>query len=199
MFFTMYNIIIFFRNPWPCNPNLRYLKEFLQSKSCKLIESSCGISNEITNIENKQPMFEKIISVNADFEDFNSSEEIENSFEDENSSEEKQKNANFCECSVEDRKPLLNSNYFILPPIWLIFVSFQFGVCVTLFSGYICIYCSRKKKKYQSLETRLPERAEVHQSNETIPESGLQSLHASTETFVCPDTPPPSYRDLYLS
>lgn len=197
----MYNIIIFFRNPWPCNANLKYLKEFLQSKSCKLIESSCGISNEITNIENKQPKFEKIISVYADFEDFNSSEETENRFEDEDSSEDKQKikNVDCCECSVEGRKPLLNSNYIILPPLWLIFVSFQLGVCVTLFLGYTCIYCSRKKKKYQSLETRLPEISEVHQSDEMIPESGLQSLHASTETFVCPDTPPPSYRDLYLS
>lgn len=146
-------------------------------------------------------MFEKIISVYADLEDFNSSEETENSFEHEDSSEDKQrnKNTNVCECSVEDRKPLLNSNYFILPPIWLVLVSFQFGVCFTLFLGYICIYCSRKQKKYQSIETHLPEIPEVHQSDETIPESGLQSLHASTETFVCPNTPPPSYRDLYLS
>lgn len=146
-------------------------------------------------------MFEKIISVYADFEDFNSNEETENHFEDEESSEDKHKNknANFCECSVEDRKPLLDSKHYILPPIWLIFVSFQFGVCVTLLLGYICTYCSRKKKKYQSFERHLTEIPEVHQTDQTIPESELQSLHASTETCVCPDTPPPSYRDLYLS
>lgn len=173
----------------------------MQSKSCKVIETSCGLSNEITRTENKQPLFEQIISIQEDFEDFNSSEEIDNSFEEKDSSEYKQQQNkdNLCECVIEDRKPFSNINYFISQPIWLMFVSFQSGVCVTLFLGYMCIYCSRKKNSYQSLETHLPESTNVYQSDETVPECSEQSLDTSTETFVCPDTPPPSYRDLYLS
>uniref|UniRef100_A0A1B6IGM4 LRRNT domain-containing protein n=1 Tax=Homalodisca liturata TaxID=320908 RepID=A0A1B6IGM4_9HEMI len=131
------------KNPWPCNTNLKNLKEFLDGRSSRLIGSSCDLPEGLQQIEMKPAKFEKIISVGIAYPEYNGSSSEEDYINDE---EITVQNKTDCDCKTVTKAGLINNDYFNLPPMLLILVSFKLGVCVTLFVGYFWMWCKPQKK-----------------------------------------------------
>uniref|UniRef100_A0A1B6F027 LRRNT domain-containing protein n=1 Tax=Cuerna arida TaxID=1464854 RepID=A0A1B6F027_9HEMI len=185
------------KNPWPCNTNLKNLKEFLDDRSSRLIGSSCDLPERLQETEIKPAKFEKIISVGIAYPEYNGSEE-----EDYSDEEITVQNKADCDCKTETKNELIKYDYFNLPPMFLILFSFNLGVCVTLFVGYFWKWCKPQKNNHicpvPTMPPFEPLISEI-QSTGVLNRVGENSTETEDETDPCPDTPPPSYRELFMT
>uniref|UniRef100_A0A1B6M7N2 LRRNT domain-containing protein n=1 Tax=Graphocephala atropunctata TaxID=36148 RepID=A0A1B6M7N2_9HEMI len=185
------------KNPWPCNTNLRNLKDYLDGKSGRLVGSSCDLPERLQEIEMKPAKFEKIISVGISYPEYGESTKDDDIVE-----EATRQNKVECNCIAETKTDFICSDYLGLPPMWSILVSFQLGVCVTLFVGYFWMCCTGQKNKYVCLVPSVPPIIPVIsdiQQTMVLNEEEEQPIEHVEGTIPCPDTPPPSYRELFCS
>lgn len=176
------------------------LKNFLESRSSHLIGSSCDLQKDITTQQSK---FEKIISVGVNYPEYNDesgsdeSFESDESFKDTEEVTEKQKHREI-NCSLRGNGTY---QYIFLSPTILSLISFQLGVCSTLFIRYFYTYCKQNERVYRPLDPLLtmPSHTEIESAIVIQSEEQDQPIQILTETIVCPETPPPSYRELFMS
>lgn len=170
------------------------LKNLLESRSSNLIGSSCDFQMETITQKSK---FEKIISVGIAYPEYDDVSESDESIEDISEENEKQIYRK-CNCSVDKKSA---SEQFILSPTILCLICFQLGICTTMFTGYFCKFCTKGKQKYQHLETVLtvPTHTDTESTAVIHPEEEDRPIQELRETMLCPETPPPSYRSLFMS
>ena len=159
----------------------RHLEDWLGERSIKLIGSACDIADALTE---KPPVkFEKMIAV---------VEQDGAKFEEENidkywiSNDEYLNNNNSpCDCD-KPNITIITGNYtdtgFFIPPQWVFVIGFQFGIVFTLFGAFVWVMLRYPKQERTNCR-------------------GTTTQSAATETLpiVCPETPPPSYGELFFT
>lgn len=163
---------------------MKHLEDWLNERSIELVGSACDNDMNIAiSLTGKPPVkLEKMISVVA----HNAHAEEENIDKYWLSNEEYLNNNSPCECD-KPNITIIAGNYtetFFIPQQWVFVIGFQFGVVFTLFGAFLWVTLRYPKRERNTCRTT------------TIT---TQSAATETQPFVCPETPPPSYRELFFT
>uniref|UniRef100_A0A1B6CMR3 LRRNT domain-containing protein n=1 Tax=Clastoptera arizonana TaxID=38151 RepID=A0A1B6CMR3_9HEMI len=167
------------RNQWACDTNMKQIEDWSSNRNIQLIGSTCDIEKQIETATNK-PKLEKMISlVEADDSlSEESVEELESFWENHETVVNKTQcscNNSFLSSDISD-KIKLN-----IPSPWVFVIGFQFGMLFALFAAFLWVSWKNPKQNIERPLTTV----------ETQPILVIDP--------VCPETPPPTYRELFYA
>lgn len=155
---------------------MKQIEDWLSSQSVQLIGSSCDIDNHGGGTQ--KPKLERMISLVEDDNSLSDEEELDKYW-----TENKRHNSSSCNCQTYNTtlfpSDLSDKIKINIPSPWIFVIGFQFGILFALFSAFIWVSWNHPKK---TVERPCP-------SEETQPIIVMEP--------VCPETPPPTYRDLF--
>lgn len=162
---------------------MKLLEDWLNERSIELTGSPCDNDMNVATVLTGKlaPVkLEKIISI----VEHDAKAEEENIDKYWLSNDEYLNTNSPCECD-EPNITIIAGNYtdkFFIPQQWVFVIGFQFGVAFTLFGAFLWVTLRCPKRERNNYRT-----------------TTTQSAATETQPIVCPETPPPSYRELFFS